>query len=39
MIKEENLIFKNLFKQLNKYKNNFDFKSFINNLVLLTILW
>ena len=28
--KEENLIFKNLFKQLNKYKNNFDFKSFIN---------
>lgn len=33
--KEENLIFKNLFKQLNKYKNNFDFKSFINNLVLL----
>lgn len=33
--KEENLIFKNLFKQLNNYKNNFDFKSFINNLVLL----
>ena len=33
--KEEYLIFKNLFEQLNKYKNNFDFKSFINNLVLL----